>query len=135
MFSDGTNKDVLLEPNFKPRYTDEYTMEELDLELTTEAISNELAYFCDRVWEITSEAEAKQRPNAVITGGRWILCNKVDNDAPKLRASYVATEVNNGTTTDYYAATPTRSPAAAVLSLLSKNKDRLVFHTSSRWWI
>ena len=69
-------------------------MDVLDGDLIRAAIVDELQYFCSKVWRITSEAEAKADPNATLTGGRWILCNKGDADAPKVRARYVATEVN-----------------------------------------
>lgn len=43
-----------------------------------------------------------------MTGGRWINCNKGDNESPNIRSRYVAKEVNRegAPNADFYAATP-----------------------------
>ena len=87
------------------------------MSLVTNAMSDELAYFSSKVWELTTEAAARQRPNATVVGGRWILSNKGDNLNPKVRARYVATEVNKEADLAFYAATP---PLEAIRLLLSK---------------
>ena len=56
--------------------------------------------------QLTTEDAIKDRPDAVVTGGRWVACNKGDLDAPKVRCRYVATEVNKQHNVEYYAATP-----------------------------
>ena len=85
---------------------DEYTGEELEHSLITEAIVHELIYFNENVWHLTTAQEASKIPGAVIVGGRWVLCNKGDLTKPKMRARYVATEVNKSHDDAFYASTP-----------------------------
>ena len=48
---------------------------------------DEMSYFSKMVWGIATPAEAAKDPppNAVIVGGRWVLCNKGDVSNPKVR--------------------------------------------------
>ena len=83
---------------------DEYTRETLDVPLTQDAIINDLAYFNDRVWEFMSADEATETfPGGKILGGRWVMSNKGDAVAPKIRCRYAAAEVIHGHDLAFYA--------------------------------
>lgn len=95
--------------NFKERYLDEYTREELPHHLVREAMIEELTYFNDNVWTASTFPEAKSDPEAKIVRSRWVLANKGDDGAPDVRARLVACEINHGDGDaggDFYAATP-----------------------------
>ena len=55
-YHDGSIGDTKLV--FKKQYRDEYTNEELPMGFVWSAMLEELAYFCDRVWEGVPLAEA-----------------------------------------------------------------------------
>lgn len=97
-------------------------------------MAHELEYFCSKVWELTSEEEARKDPAAIITGGRWVNRNKGDNKTPKVRCRYVATEVNTESNMDFYAATPPLEAKRMLFSMFaqqgmdrSKRKKKLLF--------
>ena len=58
------------------------------------------------VWEIATTDVIKDRPQSKLIGGRWVLCNKGDIEKQKIKARWVATEVNTGNDVTFYAATP-----------------------------
>ena len=78
--------------NFKDVYRDKYTNEILPSDLVRAAICEELAYFNDKVWEITDSETAESYPEANIVRCRWVLCNKGDATEPDVRARLVACE-------------------------------------------
>ena len=82
--------------NFKPVYRDEYTNEVLPESLVRAAICEELAYFNDKVWQVTDLKTAEGYEDAKIVRCRWVLCNKGDAHSPDVRARLVACEVNDG---------------------------------------
>ena len=73
------------------------------------------------VWDIASPDEAANDDERTVVGGRWVLCNKGDVANPKVRARYVATEVNHQYDPNLFAATP---PLEAIRLLLSKHSQR-----------
>ena len=91
--------------NFKPQYLDEYTGEVLPRDLIHEAIIDELNYFNDRVWQITTKEEMLKLKEYVFVRSRWIMSNAAE---PDCRARLVACEVNKtGEKNDlFYASTP-----------------------------
>ena len=73
--------------NFKSRYLHEYTGEVLPADLIHAASVEELNYFNDREWEITSKEEDMMKHNKYIfVRSRWIMCNKDDSMEPDCRA-------------------------------------------------
>ena len=58
------------------------------------------------VWEVTTASAVRNRPDSKLIGGRWVLCKKGDVENPRIRARWVATEVNTGNDVTFYAATP-----------------------------
>ena len=103
-YFNGKNEDRKLE--FKDRYKDEYTGEELPMGYVREAMREELDYFCDRVWVGVPMAEAQSDPEGKIVGSRWVNCNKNDAHDPDVRCRLVAQEVNLHSDDSFYAATP-----------------------------
>ena len=100
---------IFNEANFKRRYLDEYTGEELPFPLIRAAIEDELTYFNDKVWQLATKAEMDAVPESILVRCRWVLCNKGDSQAPDVRARLVATEVNKDTknsTPQFAASTP-----------------------------
>ena len=91
---------------FKERYKDEYTGEDLPMGYVREAMREELDYFCDRVWVGVPLSEAQSDPEAKIVGSRWVNCNKNDAHDPDVRCRLVAQEVNLHADDSFYAATP-----------------------------
>ena len=108
--------------SFKSDYVDEYTGERLPDDLIRKAMVDEMEYVGRLVWDIATAEEARQDPEAVVVGGRWVNCNEGDVSSPKVRARYVATEVNHGDDAQYFAATP---PLEAVRLLVSKFAQRV----------
>ena len=90
--------------NFKPQYTDEYTGEPLDHKLLRAAMEDELNYFNEKVWRITTVEEMQKIPDHIVTRSRWVLCNKGDAESPDVRARLVACEINHGDKNDMFAA-------------------------------
>ena len=81
-------------------------------------MAEEMAYFCRNVWGIATLDGVKKDPKATLVGGRWVNCNKGDIQQPKVRARWVATEINHGNgESNYFAATP---PLEAVRLLFSQ---------------
>ena len=96
------------ESSFKTRYLDEYTREELPLHLVKAAMIDELSYFNDHVWQVSTMSQARADPDSKLVRTRWVLCNKGDEEEPDIRARLVACELNQGEEThgQFYAATP-----------------------------
>ena len=94
--------------HFKHQYLDEYTGEVLPSELIHAAIVDELNYFNDRVWEITTKDEMHRVADYIFVRCRWIMANKGDALEPDCRARLVACEVNKtGEKNDlFHASTP-----------------------------
>ena len=105
-YTDGSTTQHPIGGHFKEAFYDEYTREVLPQELIQQAMSEEMEYFCKHVWQIASFEDAKKDVDATFIGGRWVNCNKGDTQQPKVRARYVATEVNNEDDSTYFAATP-----------------------------
>ena len=98
---------IFKEQNFKKRYVDEYTGEELPPPLIRAAIEDELMYFNSKVWQVCSKAEMEQVPDHILVRCRWVLCNKGDTARPDVRARLVATEINkDGPIAHFAASTP-----------------------------
>ena len=91
---------------FTDVYRDEYTGQPMNHQLTKDAIVNEIVYVSDKVWRLTSKEHAEQLPDSKIIGGRWVMTNKGDEESPKFRRRYVATEVGMQDDVRFYAATP-----------------------------
>ena len=110
-FGDGRSLEI--KPQWKESYRDEYTNEVLPHHHIRAAMLDELAYLCDEVLEGVEMADAMRDPERVVVGGRWVNCNKQDNDDPKCRGRYVAQEVNVNGDADaaFYAATPHWRPS------------------------
>ena len=66
----------------------------LDQDPVKAAMFEEMSYFCNKVWSLTTDQYAKSIPDATVTGGRWILCNNAGADNPKVRCRWAATEIN-----------------------------------------
>ena len=75
--------------NFKQRYVDEYTGEELPRDLVKAAMIEDMRYFNSKVWHECGVREAGTRPIRV----RWVICNKGDSLNPDIRARLVACEL------------------------------------------
>ena len=103
-FQNGKNRQVDLQ--FKETYKDEYTCEQLPMGHVKIAMQEELAYFCDKVWEAVPLAEAQADTEGKIIGSRWVNCNKNDVNDPDVRCRLVAQEVNLQAESSFYAATP-----------------------------
>ena len=67
-------------------------------------MEDELNYFNEKVWKITTVDKMKEFDDPVLTRSRWVLCNKGDSDSPDVRARLVACEVNHGDRNDLFAA-------------------------------
>ena len=116
----GGHVDIMFDPrNFKPIYRDEYTNEVLPEALVRAAICEELAYFNDKVWQVTDMTTAQGYKDAKVVRCRWVLVNKGDATTPDVRARLVACEINHGggKEEDYYASTP---PLEALKLLFAK---------------
>ena len=107
-YLDGRNVKISLDKNFKDHYKDEYTTEALPREETKAAMHDELSYICDKVFGGVSYDEAKEDPELITIGSRWVNCNKADAERPDVRCRLVGQETNRGTggSDDFYAATP-----------------------------
>ena len=68
------------------------------------AMVDELDYFNEKVWRITTMEDMQKIPDHILTRSRWVLCNKGDADAPDVRARLVACEINHGDRNDMFAA-------------------------------
>ena len=102
----GGKTSSLTVDNWKQRDLDEYTQEELPMELVQHAVVDEIKYFADNVIEIVDTSELKNYADSKLLGGRWVTSNKGDQAQPKVRCRYVATEINHGdTNADLCAAT------------------------------
>ena len=88
------------ESNFKTRYLDEYTGETLAPHLIRPAIEDELNYFNNKVWELSTIDEMKKVPDYILVRSRWVLCNKGDAENPDVRARLVSCELNKGDRND-----------------------------------
>ena len=82
---------------------------------------DEMEYFSRLVWDVAGPEDMHREKDKVVVGGRWVLCNKGDATQPKVRARYVATEVNHYDDAQYFAATP---PLESIRLLLSKFAQR-----------
>ena len=104
--------------HFKPKYLDEYTGEILPDKLIHSAIVEELNYFNERVWEITTKSEMNQCADHIFVRSRWVMCNKGDSAEPDCRARLVACEVNKtGEKNDlFHASTPPLEAKKAMFS-------------------
>ena len=103
-YVDGT--EATINYNFKDRYVDEYTGEDLPLEETKAAIANGLDYFCKHVWVGIGAAQVATVPEAKTIPSRWVFCNKGDNKNPDVRARLVGCEMNTYKDVRFYASTP-----------------------------
>ena len=90
------------EANFKSRYMDEYTGETLAPHLIRPAIEDELNYFNQKVWELSTMDDMKKVPDYVLVRSRWVLCNKGDANNPDVRARLVSCELNQGDRNDAF---------------------------------
>ena len=79
--------------HFKPKYIDEYTGEILPEALIRSAIVEELNYFNERVWEISTKDAMHACEDHIFVRSRWVMCNKGDATDPDCRARLVACEV------------------------------------------
>ena len=111
---------------FRDSYRDEYTNDVLPHDHLCEAIADEVQYLCKEVLEGVPIEQAKQDPDHILVGGRWINSNKEDMENPKCRARYVAQEVNYGGEADaaFYAATPPLEAKRVLFSTWSKQRHR-----------
>ena len=101
--------------NFKAQYFDEYTGEPLDHRLLRSAMEDELNYFNEKVWKITTTEKMKELDDWILTRSRWVLCNKGDSEAPDVRARLVACELNDGHRNDLFAASTPPLEAKRIL--------------------
>ena len=95
---------VYEQTNFRPRYLDKYTGEELPAPLIREAIEDELNYFNSKVWQICTMDEMRKLPDYILVRSRWVLANKGDSSNPDVRARLVSCELNNGEKNDFFSA-------------------------------
>ena len=104
--------------HFKGQYLDEYTGEVLPEALIRAAIVEELNYFNERVWELTTKDEMHKYKDFIFVRSRWVNCNKGDSEDPDCRARLVACEVNKtGEKNDlFYASTPPLEAKKAMFS-------------------
>ena len=63
-------------------YLDEYTGEILPPHLMRDAIIDELDYFNEKVWKLSSKEEMEKVPDHILVRSRRVLCNKGDADTP-----------------------------------------------------
>ena len=111
--------------NFKPRYGDEYTGETLPPELIRAAIIEELDYFNDRVWEVSTIDEMKKVPGHIFVRSRWVNCNKGDAASPDVRARLVACEINRGDKQDhFFASTPPLEAKKMLFARFAQERNR-----------
>ena len=90
---------------------DEYTGEILPPHLIREAIIDELDYFNDKVWKLSSKEEMEKIPDYILVRSRWVLCNKGDAESPDVRARLVSCELNKDSKQDDFAASTPLSRA------------------------
>ena len=82
-YLDGTTKDLsYADLKFRDVYKDDYTGQPMNHQLTKEAIVNEIAYFADKVWRLTTKEHAMSLPNSKLIGGMWVMTNKGDEESP-----------------------------------------------------
>ena len=67
--SNGTTSNISVS-NWKPAYLDEYTREELPMDLAQHAMIDEITYFADNVIEIVDTSELKNYEDSKLLGGR-----------------------------------------------------------------
>lgn len=115
---DGSSESIKLGSAVQERYLDECTHGGLDIDLVKAARCDEISDFSFNTWKLTTESEARKKPNATVVGGRWVLCNKGGNVTPNVRARSAATGVDRDADLAFYAATP---PLEAIRMLLSKH--------------
>ena len=61
---------IYSESSFRDRYLDEYTGEILPAHLIRDAIINELDYFNDKVWKMSSREEMEKIPDYILIRSR-----------------------------------------------------------------
>ena len=111
--------------NFKAKYSDEYTGEELPRHLVIEAMAEELSYFNDKeVWKATSRKAAKINEGGTHVRMRWVLCNKGDEAHPDVRARLVACEVAKDKQPSCFASTPPLEAKRLVFDRYSNERIR-----------
>ena len=119
-FVHGKKQTIKLGDAFKEKYFDEYTGEELDRTIISEATAKELHCINQKVWQFTTAAEAAKKPGAIVVGGRWVACNKGDLQQPKMRARYLTSEVATEHDDSFYAATPPLEPMRLPVSMYAQ---------------
>ena len=102
--SGGSVPIIYAENNFRSKYVDEYTGEILPPHLIRDAIIDELDYFNDKVWQLSTVEEMKKVPDYILVRSRWVLCNKGDSSDPDVRAHLVSCEINIDGKHDAFAA-------------------------------
>ena len=116
---------IYSESNFRERYLDEYTGEILPPHLIREAIIDELDYFNDKVWTLSSKEEMEKIPDYILVRSRWALCNKGDAESPDVRARLVSCELNKDGKQDAFAAsTPPLEGKKILFAKYAQSKDR-----------
>ena len=121
----GTLKLNLEDGNFKAKYFDEYTGEELPRHLVIEAMIEELSYFNDReVCKATSRRAAKVTEGGTHARMKWVLCNKGDEANPAVRARLVACEVAMDKQPSFFALTPPWEAKRLLFYRYSKERAR-----------
>ena len=116
---------VFAKQNFKKRYVDEYTGEELPPPLIRAAIEDKLMYFNSKVWQVCSKAEMEAVPHHILVRCRWVLCNKGDAAQPDIRARLVACELNRGDKHDaFFASTPPLEAKKLLFASYARERKR-----------
>ena len=124
-YLDGSTKNMTFDQlKFKDVYNDDYTGQPMHHRLTQEAIVNEIVYFADKVWRLTTRDHAETLPDAKVIGGMWVMTNKGDEEAPKIRCRYVATEVNLQGDVSFYAATPPLEAKKLLFSQFARRRTQ-----------
>ena len=117
---------IAYRPNqFKPKYVDEYTGQVLDPHLAQAAVMEELNYFNDHVWEISTKEEMYKVDGHISVRSRWVCCNKGDEAAPDIRCRLVACEINKGDRPDnFFASTPPLDAKKLLFARFAQERHR-----------
>ena len=111
---------------FKAQYVDEYTGQVLDPLLAQAAIMEELNYFNDHVWEVSSKEEMYSVPEHIMVRSRWVCCNKGDEENPDIRCRLVACEINKGgdRPDHFFASTPPLEAKKLLFARFAQERQR-----------
>ena len=97
----------------------------MDDSLIQAAIVEELDYFNDRVWEVSTRNEMMKVDGHVFVRSTWVNFNKGDALNPDIRARLIACEINKGNRNDsFFASTPLLEALKLLFAQYAKERTR-----------